>query len=42
MKCAAPKKQMKAREEKITFIEKHKRHSKTLRKNQMLKQDKNA
>ena len=36
------KKQMKAREEKITFFEKHNRHSKTLRKKQMLKQDDNA
>ena len=33
---------MKAREEKITFFEKHNRHSKTLRKKQMLKQDENA
>ena len=32
MKCATPKKQMKAREGKITFFEKHKLHSKTLRK----------
>ena len=36
------KKQMKAREEKITFFEKHNRHSKTLRKKHMLKQDENA
>ena len=36
------KKQMQAREGKITFFEKHKLHSKTLRKKQMLKQDENA
>ena len=42
MKCTAPKKQMQARKEKITFFEKHNRHSKTLRKKQMLKQDENA
>jgi len=33
---------MKARAGKITFCEKHKRHSKTLRKERMLKQDENA
>ena len=33
---------MKAGAEKITFCEKHKRHSKTLRKERMLKQDENA
>ena len=42
MKCATPKKQMQAREGKITFFEKLKLHSKTLRKKQMLKQDENA
>ena len=36
------KKQMQAREGKITFFEKHRLHSKTLRKKQMLKQDENA
>ena len=35
-------KQMKAGAEKISFFEKHKRHSKTLRKERMLKQDENA
>ena len=33
---------MKAGAEKISFFEKHKRHSKTLRKERMLKQDENA
>ena len=33
---------MKAGAEKKTFCEKHKRHSKTLRKEWMLKQDENA
>ena len=33
---------MKAGAEEITFCEKHKRHSKTLRKERMLKQDENA
>ena len=33
---------MKARAGKITFCDKHKRHSKTLRKERMLKQDENA
>ena len=35
-------KQMKAGAEKIPFFEKHERHSKTLRKERMLKQDENA
>ena len=33
---------MKAEAEKISFFEKHKCHSKTLRKERMLKQDENA
>ena len=33
---------MKAGAEKISFFEKHKRHSKTLRKERMLTQDENA
>ena len=33
---------MKAGAEKISIFEKHKRHSKTLRKERMLKQDENA
>jgi len=33
---------MKAGAEKISFFEKRKRHSKTLRKERMLKQDENA
>ena len=33
---------MKAEAEKMSFFEKHKRHSKTLRKERMLKQDENV
>ena len=41
MKWATPETD-ESRSRKITFCEKHKRHSKTLRKERMLKQDENA
>ena len=41
-RSARLQKQMKAGAEKITFCENPKRHSKTLRKERMLKQDENA
>ena len=40
MKCATP--ETEAGAEKTTFCEKHKRHSKALRNERMLKQDENA
>jgi len=41
MKCATPETD-ESRSRKNIFFEKHKRHSKTLRKERMLKQDENA